>query len=1208
MLLRAIQFLKARWRQVAIVLTMPLVLGGIITWTADTRVSTREGASGFRSVISPRPAEWPPKPVVSSDPSLDRGQQIRELREQLDAMKSADAPGKVNLGQILIQLGKLESAEGNDEAAATAYREVSSLHADAAHWQVREATLRLAALDRIAKGPEDDRRVWREAIDQQLEAEALQVKGHYRDATRCAEEALTGRRRLWGADHVETAESLLRLAWLSTEHADFYLRAEGLAREALEATRRALGEEHPTFADCLYVAATLADDRGEFSDADSQYERALDVYRRSIGELSREYARALNRQGRMHNTWWKDYSAGKSFKALEIRERILDREHPDCAESREDAAEVQYGLLHYEQAEAQLEKAIEIRGWRQGQEHPDLARPYSLLAACQAEHGMLSPALVNIRRALVLTERWRGARHPLMAFRQVLWGKICIRSNDYSVGYRALTKARATLADLGLQKHPTYCEAVFQQAESLWCDGTHQLDESDSASMLAARPMMEEAVAAYRALPQAEKIGYFADALLGLSETYYYLNYPDDTRNAARQLIEEAQLIVDRNGGILHPLYSVYPIMQGRFCVARGHYDAGLRFHKTAAERVLRKVGTAAPWLYVDSLQGLAGAYFRQGTNLEAARDRGLEAFQICDAMYRRNAAGESDSSRVAAMGDSYMQLCASLSIAEAMNDQASLYDMALAVRGAATSFQRSHRLAHDRPELQGLLEKIREERQVLKERVFADEVDERQEAWVERVLAASERKENAECELAMAIRPLVPDDSPVTLHALQSALPDNTAFVDFIQYIHHSSPPEHIGRLVRQLRILAFVIRSSGPPFCIPLGPSRMIEKAVNGWRDAIIDFQQGGTGDIEAPARELAGLVWSPIVAHLEGIDDLYIAPDGPLCFVSFAAMPGRKPRTFALDDYLISYVNSGRWLYEQLQNEEPATGAGLLVCGDITYERPGVLPVARARPGLLSDPREWKNLAATGLEIEKVSELYASAFGGSPEALSGSQADARTLESKLAGNWRCIHFAGHGFFVEPDNVQALAGHIEALGKSACFVQRNQLLLSGLITARDPRGSAAHSILTAEEVGSLDLRGTDLVVLSACDTGLGCSAGADGVLGLTRAFLTAGSRSVVSSLWKVEDAATSLLMEEFYRNLWERRLSKREALREAQKAVLNAPQRIYDRAEYLALRGLRAVEPGKTRLLPKAPIGGTPQRCHPALWAAFVLNGDGR
>src|SRR5439155_3692898 len=92
---------------------------------------------------------------------------------------------------------------------------------------------------------------------------------------------------------------------------------------------------------------------------------------------------------------------------------------------------------------------------------------------------------------------------------------------------------------------------------------------------------------------------------------------------------------------------------------------------------------------------------------------------------------------------------------------------------------------------------------------------------------------------------------------------------------------------------------------------------------------------------------------------------------------------------------------------------------------------------------------------------------------------------------------------------------------------------------------------ILTAEEVAGLDLRGTELVVLSACDTGLGKEAGGEGVLGLQRAFQGAGARALAASLWKVDDAATSVLMEEFYANLWRKKLPRLEALRQAQRAV---------------------------------------------------------
>jgi CHAT domain-containing protein len=154
-----------------------------------------------------------------------------------------------------------------------------------------------------------------------------------------------------------------------------------------------------------------------------------------------------------------------------------------------------------------------------------------------------------------------------------------------------------------------------------------------------------------------------------------------------------------------------------------------------------------------------------------------------------------------------------------------------------------------------------------------------------------------------------------------------------------------------------------------------------------------------------------------------------------------------------------------------------------------------------------------------------------------------------------------------------------------------------------------AEDGILTAEEVQSLDLRGTDLVVLSACDTGLGHGRYGQGVLGLQRAFHAAGARAVVASLWKVDDAATSVLMELFYTNLWVKKLPKLEALRQAQLDVLNNPGLVTKRrAELAKERGI-----GESAV--KLPGGGQAAapnsrdaRSDPSFWAAFVLSGDGR
>src|SRR5262249_28578918 len=158
------------------------------------------------------------------------------------------------------------------------------------------------------------------------------------------------------------------------------------------------------------------------------------------------FARALNHQGRMHNMWGKDYGAGKSFRAQQIRDLVCGREHVDSAESLEDLAEVAYSMRNFPRAETLLRLALEIREKLQGPQHPDLARPQSLLAASMAGHGDVSQAEVNIHRALSVTERSRGIRHPHWAQQRLLMGVLQIRSAyDCAGGYRMLLQVQDVL-------------------------------------------------------------------------------------------------------------------------------------------------------------------------------------------------------------------------------------------------------------------------------------------------------------------------------------------------------------------------------------------------------------------------------------------------------------------------------------------------------------------------------------------------------------------------------------------------------------------------------------------------------------------------------------------------------------------------------------------------------------------------------------------
>jgi CHAT domain-containing protein len=157
-----------------------------------------------------------------------------------------------------------------------------------------------------------------------------------------------------------------------------------------------------------------------------------------------------------------------------------------------------------------------------------------------------------------------------------------------------------------------------------------------------------------------------------------------------------------------------------------------------------------------------------------------------------------------------------------------------------------------------------------------------------------------------------------------------------------------------------------------------------------------------------------------------------------------------------------------------------------------------------------------------------------------------------------------------------------------------RSALALAG--ANRQTPAGRRDGLLTAVEVASLDLDRVQLAVLSACETGLGDSHEAEGVLGLQRAFQVAGARSVVASLWSVADEPTRVLMERFYANLWrkDKPLGKLEALRQAQLWLLR---------EGATNKGIR-----RGMIREDLPAPASDGRLPPYYWAAFVLSGDWR
>jgi len=280
------------------------------------------------------------------------------------------------------------------------------------------------------------------------------------------------------------------------------------------------------------------------------------------------------------------------------------------------------------------------------------------------------------------------------------------------------------------------------------------------------------------------------------------------------------------------------------------------------------------------------------------------------------------------------------------------------------------------------------------------------------------------------------------------------------------------------------------------------------------------------------------------------LFISPDGELNRVPFEVLPNETGR-FLIDDYHISYLGAGRDIL-RFGTESTAQPAGSLIIADPDFDL-GLKKSWRL-------PQKGRPYGRQSRDLDRSSLHFGSLPGTREEGISVS--NMLGVKPWLKGNalegWikkyrspRILHFATHGFFIEDQErdpnkekreLDALGamGFAESggMGRLSGLNLENPLLRSGLALAgvntwlkgQSPPSDAEDGLLTAEDVTGMDLLDTELVVLSACETGLGEVRTGEGVFGLRRSFVLAGADTLVMSLWKVPDQQTRELMEEFY------------------------------------------------------------------------------
>ncbi|MDO8546545.1 MAG: CHAT domain-containing protein, partial [Nitrospirales bacterium] len=425
--------------------------------------------------------------------------------------------------------------------------------------------------------------------------------------------------------------------------------------------------------------------------------------------------------------------------------------------------------------------------------------------------------------------------------------------------------------------------------------------------------------------------------------------------------------------------------------------------------------------------------------------------------------------------------------------------------------------------------------------------------------------------------------------------LPPHAALIEFVKFRDYDF---RAGDWRPSWRYLAFVLTATGTVTLVDLGEADPLEAAARRAVESIhvamstrgVQILPGAKkpapptrkSDPSLPAlADLYEKLWAPLAPALGDVNQVMLSPDGMLNLVPFVALQNKEGQAL-VERYALAYLTTGRELVGADQVVAPPQSALLLVANPAFDRKTSKIKTGGValRYGLVRGG--FEPLPGTEQEAKDIPSLV-SGEAGAKTVLVAAQATERAV--KEARSPRIMHLATHGFFLQDAPAAASANtrgltlskpktavkaEPQTAGQDELQTARaasqpssgqkyeNPLVRSGLAFAGANHALDATSgddgLLTALEITGMDLAGTDLVVLSACETAVGEVRTGEGVFGLRRAFAIAGAKNLMMSLWPVSDEVTANQMKSFYGKL--QRLPPAEALRQAQMETIRALQ----------------------------------------------------
>ena len=417
----------------------------------------------------------------------------------------------------------------------------------------------------------------------------------------------------------------------------------------------------------------------------------------------------------------------------------------------------------------------------------------------------------------------------------------------------------------------------------------------------------------------------------------------------------------------------------------------------------------------------------------------------------------------------------------------------------------------------------------------------------------------------------------------VRNQLEKRSVLIDIVRFNVARLKPVIGQGYLKEAHYAAWITPKVGPVRIVDLGPAEDIDKGVAAVRKELIaafsnikkNGEPAAEKQLNAVMTTVAAKVLHPLLKEVGTADNLIISPDGALWLLPWAALPMPDGK-YLVEKFTINHVVSGRDLLKSpdaAANAKRVTAPLIIAAPDFNMTLDDALQEAKKLiAGILPKGIDTRLLAAslglgnvkslegTATEAEAVTPLLEKLYG---KPLVHTDREALKSLVTTAKSPEALILSTHGFFKDTQETK-LSETTETLGQSRATVKtkdglrfEDPLMRCGLLFAGCNQANTAtravveNGILTGSEVVSTDLRGTKLVVLSACETGLGKVNNGEGVAGLRQAFQLAGAECVVAMLWQVPDIESAQLMKAFFSELVDKK-NRDQALTDAQRTMI--------------------------------------------------------